>query len=455
MRKLFAMAGLCLLFAACTATPPQNTEPVTKPKTSEAAKPAPKADSNLLELLPEGHNLGSAVEVGGIRIVPILNPDAPTETDYLTLHEAMEAGLCTVTEQEQVNELLLTNKADKPLFLMVGDLVLGGDQDRIMGESIVIDASAENVPVPVFCVEPHRWEAEAGNEASANGQFYTRKGARQVDMNVKNAAMKSANQQRVWDAVGGVNSALSVETNEGGSFRSAFDDKETAKKLDEMYAKASQASGKGAVGYAVVRDGEVVAMDLFDSSGLCAKLSEQLIRSYLVTAMSGDVETRSESAAGPTMQLNNDSFYAQSARGDHARLAPSEEDIALRKRLEGESTSLKFANATLEDVLARLRTEFEVDASNVDASAEVSVDLSEVTFKQALDTLCTELELVWLIRDAQVLLAPNPAITPVGVETRAINRSTQTTRHTKKKSVEYTCTDTERKSPVHRSYMKR
>ena len=250
MRRILLSAGFALLLAACASKPHEEPTPVSdvpvesaptqvnSSPSTEQAKTVQATPDQLSTLLPEGATPGQPVDVEGVSILPILDASAPGETDYLTLDEALQAGLCTVVEQNDVNALRLTNNADKPLFLMVGDLVLGGDQDRIMAESTIVEAGAKDLSIPVFCVEPHRWSAEQGREGAEEARFYARDDAKQVDVTVKKAAVLSGSQAEVWDAVGRANSMLAARQNVGGSYRSMLDDAATAKKLEELFDHA-------------------------------------------------------------------------------------------------------------------------------------------------------------------------------------------------------------------------
>ena len=59
--------------------------------------------------------------------------------------------------QNQVNELLVVNRSEKPLYLMPGEVIIGGDQDRTIGQELVIAADGKPIAIDVFCVEHGRW----------------------------------------------------------------------------------------------------------------------------------------------------------------------------------------------------------------------------------------------------------------------------------------------------------
>lgn len=474
MRRLLVLAGVVLLFAACAA-PPAATPAVSEPdptptaSTPETVEEPTWLDKQIEALLPDGHTLGEAVQVGDMKILPLLNPQAPRETSYMTLHEAMEADLCIVREQNDVNEVLVTNRARMPLFLMVGDLVLGGDQDRVMAESVVIEPNAEDARVPVFCVEPHRWSVEKGNEKSENGEFYARKDARQADLKVKGAALATSDQSEVWDAVKKVNTALKVEDAEG-SFRMAYDDDVTSEKLTELYTAAKTAKVPHTVGFMVVRGDDVIAMDLFDSKELFTKLADNLLRSYLVTAVSA--QARAGGGSGPSIEYveeedepdeitlaTYEDWLRTNQRRDSlesSRSTPmSDEERAVRTALEESRTEVYFKDTALDDVIAWMRSQFRINivrSRDVDGDITVSLDFGRIKLRQALELVCDECELEWTVRDAAVVISTPGSNAE---QTSNVNTETETTRRTNELAVQYTCKDTKRNSAVHRSFMRR
>ncbi len=293
MKRVLALS--LLLVAGCVARTPQPGVETAQ------ANSAPVAVTGLTELLPEGHHAGAMVEVNGAQIVAIVADSAPKETPYIVLDEAMKAGVCTIRETGSVDEngqqvngdvntLLVTNTGDKPVFLMAGDLVLGGKQDRVLAESVVVDPGTRDMGIPVFCVEHGRWAVQGKDgEAATKGHFMNAAKTGQVDMTVKQVAIASGNQSRVWERVATTNTALGVGASTG-TFRAAYDDEKTRAELDNAYTRAAKLVTGSVVGFAVVYKGDVAAMDVFDSSDLAAKVSEKLLRSYIITAIGGGYE---------------------------------------------------------------------------------------------------------------------------------------------------------------------
>jgi hypothetical protein len=86
--------------------------------------------------------------------------------NYLTLEEAMKQKKITLHETGSVGELSVDNTSSQYVFIMAGDIVKGGRQDRTIGEDIVLAPGAKKVPLKSFCVEQSRWSSR-GSESAA------------------------------------------------------------------------------------------------------------------------------------------------------------------------------------------------------------------------------------------------------------------------------------------------
>lgn len=77
----------------------------------------------------------------------------------LTLDEALAKGTVKVHETSQVSELQIENTGDEDVFVHAGDIVKGGQQDRVLSLSIIVPPKSGRVPIASFCVERGRWSA--------------------------------------------------------------------------------------------------------------------------------------------------------------------------------------------------------------------------------------------------------------------------------------------------------
>lgn len=98
----------------------------------------------------------------------------------LTLEEALAKGTARLLETGNVQMLSIENFGEEEVFIQAGDIVKGGQQDRVLSVSLLVPAKSGAVPISAFCVEQSRW-ARRGQEdptrfASASTAMPTRKG---------------------------------------------------------------------------------------------------------------------------------------------------------------------------------------------------------------------------------------------------------------------------------------
>jgi hypothetical protein len=274
----------------------------------------------LLDQLPEGYHYSSSVEFDGFTLKSVVGPS--NANPYVTLDKAMLGGECVVKEGD--GGICVASDCDSPIFCMAGDLLLGGHQDRILAENIVIKPRA-TVCVPVFCVEHGRSYADPRDGVyGQRGEFFKDERRSQADLAVKRAAIQTASQAEVWAEVAHCNESLGCGgVKSTGTFRNVYDDKKTADLIEQNLAVASELQRPNVVGYAVFAHRHLVGLDLFDSAGLCAKLSSKLLRGYIITGLAEGGCTRT----GATRALPPGAEYAVDGESSNPAMLTSRENV--------------------------------------------------------------------------------------------------------------------------------
>src|SRR6476646_1233987 len=77
----------------------------------------------------------------------------------LTLDEALARRTVKVHETGNVNELQIENLGAEHVFVQSGDIVKGGQQDRVLTVSLLLPPTSGRIPIASFCVEQGRWTA--------------------------------------------------------------------------------------------------------------------------------------------------------------------------------------------------------------------------------------------------------------------------------------------------------
>jgi hypothetical protein len=240
------------------------------------------AQTPAFELQP-GQSVLPAIQFKQLAIFPIVQKAtaAVDKTRFLTLSEGLAQKLVAVAEEGRggtVNRVHVTNKSDRPLILLGGEVILGGQQDRILGKDTVVPAH-EEMALEVFCVEHGRWNG--GREFTASG------GMAEGKMRVR--AKYRSNQQEVWAEVAKKNGALNVQ-NATGTYRNLATgaEGEKAKKpyRDHFAAQLGKLPDHDKlVGLVAAVNGRVTSVDLFASPSLFAAYQDKLLDSIVMSAV--------------------------------------------------------------------------------------------------------------------------------------------------------------------------
>lgn len=264
----------------------------------------------------------AGIQHQGLLIYPIVLSEGPTGNpkEYITLDEGLKNGTVVVTEvgggqpnplirerpgggqqsqqlsaqtqrgqvQRQgaeVNRLLITNRSGKKLILLAGEMVVGGQQDRIVEKDLIVPPSDKPFSLSVFCVEHGRWTPQSATFAPAANAIVS--GGAVADPTVRGAAQGAGRQEVVWDKVRAKNGQAGEAGVGGGTgtysitVNSAKAQKD-AKPYMEAIAKAMPANAVGAV---IAIHGEIVWVDAFRSPDLFRRYWPKLLQSYIVDAL--------------------------------------------------------------------------------------------------------------------------------------------------------------------------
>jgi hypothetical protein len=250
--------------------------------------------------------------------------DAPLQARQLAPRQLEEQPLgqqAAGNDSASVNEVVVINRSEKPLYLAPGDVMIGGQQDRVIGQEIVVDATGKPTPIPVFCVEHGRWSQRAVAEnvnylanvqANETDQLSTEqlqklaqeandgkfvKGAGVVTKDVRLAVQGSMEQQKVWDEVAKANQKSGAQSG-SGAFTANYGEKEVAEKLDPYLAALQTAvtDRRNVVGVIVAINGKSHSIDVFESTPLFNKLWPKLLKSYALDAVASTGEAGADKA---------------------------------------------------------------------------------------------------------------------------------------------------------------
>lgn len=196
-----------------------------------------------------------------------------TYIDILTLKKGFELGLVEVKEcdNSKVDTLIVKNNAVTPLILIDGDEVVGGDQNRIVNATILIDAKSE-MKIPVSCSEKGRWGFKSEFQQSDYIANYNTRIAKEY-------ASRSSDsfQDVIWSSIDDLQ-----EENSFYSLTSAMEESYENLKTDHSKIIKQFKITEGQTGILVIVDGEIKGFELFLNPEIYKEFHEKILKSYII-----------------------------------------------------------------------------------------------------------------------------------------------------------------------------
>lgn len=219
-----------------------------------------------------------------LAIFPLLSAEFK-EPGYILLDEALALGVIEIGEannQGIVNEILVHNKADRPVLLLDGEILIGAKQNRVVNASTMVGPKGK-VKIPVSCVEQQRWQYRSEKFTESKHFSYARMRAQkneQVSQCLFSLGAFAADQGAIWDEVDRKQRKMKVESSTGA----VNDVYEGYEEKLSRYRDAFQPV-VGQAGAAVFVNGEFTCLDVFDSTVSLQKLYRKMIESYALDAL--------------------------------------------------------------------------------------------------------------------------------------------------------------------------
>lgn len=296
MKKFLFFLAIAAFFAAC------NTDNSTA-TVSDAPSEQPSAltiDQNF-------------VEFENLRLYPVKASNEfivqnAAAADLVPLKSALELSKFRISEHKPfgrfedegaVNQLTVANKLPNDVFLMAGDVVQGGKQDRTIADDRII-ASNSIKNIPVFCVEQGRWNYRGDindSETKSDDRIMAFKGYYNVASNDIRKSIKSGNQQAVWDNVAKVTSSNEAESTSKAYAGLENSDAFTTSRTAYLEQFNHKLQGEDVVGMVAVSGDKIIGMDIFGHPQLFEKTYESLLHAYVTDAITNGEAVNIKSSA--------------------------------------------------------------------------------------------------------------------------------------------------------------
>ena len=268
------------------------------------AQEGPKNVSNYVLSGPYTHK--------NLTVFLVHGKDRTTKT-FLTLEEALAQKKVRVYETKDVNELAIRN-------VQSGEIVRGGDQDRMISTDFIVPPEAGRMPIAAFCVESGRWSRRGSEPA----ETFASSSNSAATKDLKLAAKRDNSQQAVWENVAVAQKKLSE--NVGASVKVVTSASSLELSVENSKVKDSTAAYINAlaglvrnkpdvIGYVFAINGEINSADVYASHALFAKLWPKLLKASSVEAVA---ELKPNLVPKPVVDEHIRDFLAESEQANAA-----------------------------------------------------------------------------------------------------------------------------------------
>jgi hypothetical protein len=220
---------------------------------------------------------GAAVAQGGLAVIWLMGAakGGPAPMEVLTLDEGRTRGVLTVVERAQasVPELIAENRGKIPVLMLAGEILIGGKQNRVLREDLLLPPLSGPRNIAVYCVEQGRW-----NEGRKD--FESRSSV--VQPSVRSEVLRKADQGRIWSGVAAATRSARAAA-PTGSYQAVYESSDVRAHLDRT-TRPLETPASGALGAAVFVGQSLAGVDAFHADSLFAREWPKLLRAYALDA---------------------------------------------------------------------------------------------------------------------------------------------------------------------------
>ncbi len=216
----------------------------------------------------------------GVLSVLWLHAKAPAPGfEVTTLEEARAQSTLRIMEREQatVPELIVENQGASSVLLLAGEILLGGKQNRVLTEDVLLPPMSGPRELGVYCVEQGRW-AGGRTTFESRGTF--------AAPALRSRLMAKAPQAQVWAEVDRY-SRLAYAASPTQSYQQVYEQPEVRDHVKSVERAIDLKAASGAHGAAVFVAETLAGLDLFQDAGLFAREWPKLLSAYAVETYRG------------------------------------------------------------------------------------------------------------------------------------------------------------------------
>src|SRR3989338_1122490 len=247
-------------------------------------------------------NFVTRYSLNNLRLYPIIASETFRETTrdmgkFTLFRSAIESNKMVITETgaqpgegEQVqasfqdvsgtvNTLFAKNNSNDTIFIMAGEVVKGGKQDRVIGQDVVL-VPGQEVNLSAFCIESSRWTTKEGNGGKFTGYYNV------SSMDIRKTVTTEKNQSMVWQKVDEHTAAngASSETHTYTNLENSEEYQKSVQEYMEMFKDAFKDDDR-VIGVIAVTGDQVMGLDIFATHDLFITSFPNLLHSYAGNAI--------------------------------------------------------------------------------------------------------------------------------------------------------------------------
>ena len=227
-----------------------------------------------LEAFLESVRVGELRAHGSLAVFWLHASPSTTALDVLTLDEARARGDVVVSERADaaVSVLVTENRGKRHVLLLAGEIVVGGKQNRVVAEDVLLPPTSGPRQIAVYCVEQGRW-AGAPKGFEASGSLAAPK--------LRSELLARPAQQQVWNEVSR-SAARAAAPSPTGSYQAVFDKPEVQAHQQQIASAIDTKTPPDTRGAAVFVGESFSGIDLFADATLFAREWPKLLRAHAV-----------------------------------------------------------------------------------------------------------------------------------------------------------------------------
>ncbi len=284
-------------------TPPPAQARHAAPPAVAAPTPAEVRAGSASELV-----YGEPIRFHNMTLVPVGTTRKGPFQKYTLIEQGLKDQSLAVREmsgdtgQAQVNQVEVRNRGHQPVYLLGGEMILGGKQDRIIQQDTVLPGTGEWTKVAVFCVEHGRWQGQTMQFSSAGAVAH---------VSLRTAAM-SGSQSAVWEEVAKNNLRHGTQS-QTETYRRTVQNEALRGKIEPYRKQLTGMMPKNLTlsGFVFAINGDIRVADLFGNPVLFADLQDKLISSYILEALG-----QQENPSAPAVSKNAAQTFIGKARAE-------------------------------------------------------------------------------------------------------------------------------------------